>query len=99
MTYHMMEISSNPGCVRYWLEGLRAKYEGKGERYGKEELDKLLGGYSARFDHVFARFGFDVCYSARELTRMAIAGDNGHPVSHVQRRASLCISNRQSHID
>ena len=33
---------------RYWLEALRAKYEGEGEGevYGKVEFDKLLGEFS-----------------------------------------------------
>lgn len=29
----------------YWLEALRAKYQGIGKLYGKSEFDKVLGEY------------------------------------------------------
>lgn len=37
-----------PGTHALWLEGLEAKFHGKGSKYGKVELDKLLGDYSVR---------------------------------------------------
>lgn len=31
-----------------WLQGLRGKYEGIGQRLGREELDKMLWDYDVR---------------------------------------------------
>ena len=33
-----------------WSEGLRAKYNGEGRKWGREELDKLLGDYDGIAD-------------------------------------------------
>ena len=46
-SYHCAEIRlTAPGTYDLWNEALRAKYHGKGKRYGKAEFDKLLGDYS-----------------------------------------------------
>ncbi|KAK0513940.1 hypothetical protein JMJ35_003662 [Cladonia borealis] len=48
---HMAELRfTPPGTHALWLKGLEAKYHGKGKKYGKAELDKLLGEYSAITD-------------------------------------------------
>ena len=43
----MSEVFQNKkrNHFQYWLEGLKAKYEGQGRPYGQVEFDKLLGAY------------------------------------------------------
>jgi hypothetical protein len=43
-TYHMIEmLEENPPDGEMWLEAYKAKFEGIGKPYGREEWDKLLG--------------------------------------------------------
>lgn len=46
-SYHMEQciINWKKYHLHYWLEALRAKYEGTGKPYGKREFDKVLGEY------------------------------------------------------
>ena len=47
-SYHMEQCLMNwkKYHLQYWLEALRAKYQGRGKPYGKSEFDKVLGEYS-----------------------------------------------------
>ena len=52
---HMAELRfTPPGTHALWLEGLKAKYHDKGKKYGRVELDKLLGEYSVCCVHLLA---------------------------------------------
>jgi hypothetical protein len=48
--YHANETSESgvPKALKYWKEGIEAKYLGKCKPYGKAEFDKLLKNYSVR---------------------------------------------------
>lgn len=51
--YHMAApMAENPRDAEMWVPAYRAKYQGQGKLYGREEFDKLLGhcmvGHSAR---------------------------------------------------
>ncbi|KAL8830413.1 MAG: hypothetical protein Q9191_001442 [Dirinaria sp. TL-2023a] len=48
-SYHMSEAYRNK-AFDYWLEALKAKYDGQGRSYQREEFDKLLGDYAAVTD-------------------------------------------------
>ena len=45
--YHMEQCLMNwkKYHPQYWLEALRAKYQGIGKPYGKSEFDKVLADY------------------------------------------------------
>lgn len=45
--YHMREVVA-PGRDdrKSWIEAIEAKYEGKGQPYGRFEYDKFLGDYT-----------------------------------------------------
>lgn len=42
--YHMREVGKNKHQAA-WVEAIEAKYEDKGEPYGREQFDKLLGAF------------------------------------------------------
>lgn len=42
--YHMREVGKNQH-QRFWIEGLEAKFEGKGKPFGREEFDSFLSSY------------------------------------------------------
>lgn len=46
---HMKEVAPLWHGAEMWNDGLRAKYYGQGEPYGKKEFDKLLGSFSVSF--------------------------------------------------
>ena len=49
---HMAQLRLIPqGTHALWLDGLEAKYHGKGKEYAKVEFDKLLGEYSVCCAH------------------------------------------------
>ncbi|PYI32245.1 NAD dependent epimerase/dehydratase [Aspergillus indologenus CBS 114.80] len=49
--YHGYQaMISNPRDCEMWLKALRAKYDGVGQRFGREEWDKLLGHCQAVSD-------------------------------------------------
>jgi hypothetical protein len=45
--YHMREVGKNKHQA-FWIEALEAKYEGKGQPYGREQFDKILGDFEVR---------------------------------------------------
>ncbi|KAI4598224.1 hypothetical protein KJ359_003108 [Pestalotiopsis sp. 9143b] len=50
-TYHMMNASiENPPDALLWMDALRAKYDGVGKPFGREDWDKLLGNCQAVCD-------------------------------------------------
>lgn len=56
--YHYSSvIRENPRDSEMWLEAYKAKFEGVGKPYGREEFDKLLGHCQAVTDHPCASFG------------------------------------------
>ncbi|CAJ2506016.1 Uu.00g001460.m01.CDS01 [Anthostomella pinea] len=49
--YHMAVAMGSPRTnLDCWSEGLNAKFNGRGKKWGKEEFDKLLGNYDAVAD-------------------------------------------------
>jgi hypothetical protein len=49
--YHMASVFRTPGHASKWEAALKAKYEGKGSEFGREEFDTFLGDYDV--GHVF----------------------------------------------
>ena len=41
--YHMSSTIENPPDCDMWLEAIDAKFYGKGENFGREQWDQLLG--------------------------------------------------------
>lgn len=49
--YHMaVAIGSPKSNLNLWNEALKAKYQGQGKKWGREEFDKILGDYDAVCD-------------------------------------------------
>lgn len=48
LTERSTVIRENPRDSEMWLEAYKAKFEGKGKPYGREEFDKLLGHCAVR---------------------------------------------------
>lgn len=50
-SYHMSEVFMNwkRGHFLYWLEALRAKYEGQGTPYGPEDFRKIFADYDVSY--------------------------------------------------
>ncbi|KAL5364409.1 hypothetical protein BJX96DRAFT_178920 [Aspergillus floccosus] len=49
--YHgWVALFNNPRDYAMWQRGLRAKYDGIGEAFGREEIDRLLGHWQAIWD-------------------------------------------------
>lgn len=49
--YHLAVAMNSPkSSLGLWTEALKAKYEGKGKKWGREEFDKLLGEYDSILD-------------------------------------------------
>lgn len=47
--YHMAETAKNADVdMPCWIEGIEAKYIGKGKPWGREEFDKLTGRFDVR---------------------------------------------------
>ncbi len=47
--YHMAEVIKNADVdIPCWIEGIEAKFHGKGKPWGKEEFDKLTGRHDVR---------------------------------------------------
>lgn len=47
--YHYSDmICAYQRDIPLWTEAIQAKYQGKGELYGREEFDKLLGDFDVR---------------------------------------------------
>ena len=47
--YHMAEAAKNANIdMPCWIEGLDAKFHGKGKPWGREEFDKLTGKFDVR---------------------------------------------------
>lgn len=43
-TYHGYSAAlENPKDCEMWLDAMRAKFEGRGKMFGREEFDRLLG--------------------------------------------------------
>lgn len=47
-SYHMKEafVNFSRNHMAYWLKALSNKYAGRDRRYGQEEFEKLLEGYT-----------------------------------------------------
>jgi hypothetical protein len=43
----MREVGKNKH-IAAWCEAMDAKFEGKGEPYGREQFNKILGDYEVR---------------------------------------------------
>lgn len=41
----MFEVVRNPSDADFWVDALRYKYFGEGEKFGRQELDGILGNY------------------------------------------------------
>lgn len=44
--YHMRDVILYPDHADQWRKALEAKYEGQGKRFGREEFDQFLKGYT-----------------------------------------------------
>ena len=57
-SYHMSEVFMNrkKGHFDYWLEALRAKYEGCGKPYGPEEFKRIFTDYDVSLFVPYRRF-------------------------------------------
>lgn len=53
-----------------WLDAMRAKFDGKGKRFGRKEFDQLLGHCQADTpflcDSVYVASQIDQCYPGRD---------------------------------
>jgi hypothetical protein len=49
--YHMRDVGKRQH-QRYWISALEAKYEGKGQEFGREEFLSFLSEYSVCLDAV-----------------------------------------------
>lgn len=54
-TYHMIDVFMR-NDYPYWIAAMEAKYDGKGQPFGREEFDKFLGDYMAVTDFPAAIF-------------------------------------------
>lgn len=48
----MREVGKNKHQAA-WAEAMDAKFEGKGEPYGREQFDKILGDFEVNIDDHF----------------------------------------------
>ncbi|KAI0128612.1 hypothetical protein BJ170DRAFT_336573 [Xylariales sp. AK1849] len=53
--YHMREVGKNKH-QSLWIEALEAKFEGKGQPYGRVQFDRILGDFEALADYPAAIF-------------------------------------------
>lgn len=66
-TYHMREVGKN-NHQALWVEAIDSKFEGKGEPWGREQFDKILGDYEAGADIPFAIFPEELVASYPEAS-------------------------------
>lgn len=48
----MREVGKNKH-IAAWCEAMDAKFEGKGEPYGRKQFDKILGDYEVRLPPIY----------------------------------------------
>lgn len=90
-SYHMEQCLMNWKRFHphYWLEALRAKYQGKGKQYGQNEFDKVLGEYDVLV-------ALQIIFSRGTYERL---GHYRYSLYHVRRGAYHCLSSGESDSD
>jgi len=53
--YHMKHVKIN-GHTTKWVEAIRARFDGEGEKYGREEFDDFLSNYGVSA-YTFTAYG------------------------------------------
>lgn len=91
--YHMKEAVKTPrtsfGC---WIEAIKAKYYGEGEKFGRREWDRLLGEYDSGADVPFATFGVDLIEAYPEAKVLLNSRDVDAWLGSMQRTAGSVLS-------
>ncbi|KAH9900612.1 hypothetical protein F4778DRAFT_739678 [Xylariomycetidae sp. FL2044] len=64
--YHMREVGKNKHQA-LWIEALEAKFEGKGEPFGRQRFDEILSGYESLADYPASIFPAELAEAYPDL--------------------------------